>query len=410
MSKLSNPRQYVDFWYTIHNLKVSPRGSVSENGNTKLTQHFFDRMWLDYEEALSAYNNAQRAAKSPIIQGCKESSLNKAFNELITTKQSQCLQDTLASIAFNGSNSLQIESFCQAVTGAQSELHIAVLKHWMWQVKRNMFGKPIVDHLMPIFYGQQGSGKSMAVRKLISPLEDYLLGQTFDQLTDERHHKSLSDSFVGFFDEMEGADRADVNTIKRLITATNVDYRPMRTNEVVSIRQNCSFIGATNTAISEMIVDRTGMRRFAEIKTLDLCDWNTINSLNYLEMWKSIDENLDRGYIQEHKLQLIESQKPLVAQDPITSFIKENNLLVTGESKEVLFKDVYAVYKVWCMDNGHKPLNSIWLGIRLANKGFQSRDKCIKGKTNKYLTVGENNSISLGLASFVCEIKTANWM
>ena len=62
----------------------------------------------------------------------------------------------------------------------------------------------------------------------------------------------------------------------------------MRTNDVVTIQQRATFIGASNKVIAELIKDETGMRRFAGITYRSDADWEYLNGLDWLSAWQSI--------------------------------------------------------------------------------------------------------------------------
>ena len=80
-------------------------------------------------------------------------------------------------------------------------MDIAVMKHWIWQVRRNLFALPIEHHLMPIFTGHPGSGKNTAITKFLKPIEE-LRALRDAILQDERQSSVLARSYVIFFDEI----------------------------------------------------------------------------------------------------------------------------------------------------------------------------------------------------------------
>jgi hypothetical protein len=129
------------------------------------------------------------------------------------------------------------------------------------------------------------------------------------------------------------------------------------------------------------------MRRFWEIKTADKCDWEAINNINYLELWQSIDSSLEKGYISEVLDKVIEAQSELLYKDEVTVFLEESEITPATDIEsgvEVSTKLVYNKYKEFCEVNGViRPLNSVWLGRKLKNKGFTKIVK--KGEGNFYL-------------------------
>jgi hypothetical protein len=137
----------------------------------------------------------------------------------------------------------------------------------------------------------------------------------------------------------------------------------------------CSFIGATNTHLNENFSDMTGMRRFYEIPTLDKSDWDAINGIDYLALWRGIDENRERGYQTDEVIaQLEKAQEHYTDSDALDEFIVEMAIRpVYGEAtKTVSRNEMFAAYDIWMRSNGFKPTTSQWMTKRLMNKRIES--------------------------------------
>lgn len=171
------------------------------------------------------------------------------------------------------------------------DLVIAVLKKFIWQVKRklaNLPELPVTNHLMPVILGPQGSGKSTFVHRFVKPLEDLMATTDFDQVTDKRNI-DLWKSFVLFLDEMAHAQRADIDAVKNAITASYLSRRPMRENSTEIVPQRATFIGCSNKELSQLVNDTTGNRRFFPLRMpRDACR-DTVNSINFNTLWWSVD-------------------------------------------------------------------------------------------------------------------------
>ena len=113
----------------------------------------------------------------------------------------------------------EIEAWVTALTGQNSPLDIAVMKHFIWQVKRKLGGLSVENHIMPIIYGKSGIGKSYAVSKLIEPLIDVALQTDMSIFSDQFSKRAFSRNYLVFFDELNGSDNADINAMKQIITA-----------------------------------------------------------------------------------------------------------------------------------------------------------------------------------------------
>lgn len=183
-----------------------------------------------------------------------------------------------------------------AITGAfdpddsAPEYVRAVLSKFIWQVKRKLLGLEIFDHLMPVVLGPQGVGKSTLIRNVfLKPVEEVTMNTDFSEITDNRNH-DMWRFFVLFMDEMSHAGKADMDTVKNLITLPMLQRRPMGSNDVVNLDQNATFIGCSNREIEQLIRDETGNRRFAALRFSSTPDHAAINAIDPLLLWQSVDE------------------------------------------------------------------------------------------------------------------------
>lgn len=173
---------------------------------------------------------------------------------------------------------------------ADVPLTIAVMKSWVWQVKRKMCGLPVDNHLMPVFVGRQKGGKSTAVSKFVAPLAEGVVPATFRDVEDERCAEMFHWFPVLVLDEMEHGSKADVEAIKSRITAGKISYKPLYTNARKILDMRASFVGTSNRGVNEIINDPTGMRRFYQVNCHDRMDWPSINSVDYQGLWRSVHE------------------------------------------------------------------------------------------------------------------------
>lgn len=169
-------------------------------------------------------------------------------------------------------------------------LTIAVMRSWVWLVKRKMCGLPADNHLMPVFVGRQKGGKSTAVSKFVAPLAEGVVPATFRDVEDERCAEMFHWFPVLVLDEMEHGSKADVEAIKSRITASKISYKPLYTNARKILDMRASFIGTSNRGVNEVINDPTGMRRFYQVNCRDHMDWDAVNSVDYQGLWRSVNE------------------------------------------------------------------------------------------------------------------------
>jgi hypothetical protein len=202
---------------------------------------------------------------------------------------------------------------------------VAAFNKFIWQVKRKIGGLPIYNHLMPVILGSQGAGKSTLVLKLLAPIEELWGNTDFRQITDDRNI-SIWRNFVLFMDEMGWAKRSDMDTVKNVLTAKFLTRRVMRTNVTQEVAQNVTFIGTANAVgIGELIRDTTGTRRFVSLEMIDRPDWTVINSINWGEVWQSVDHEADDP-MTEFRDVLVARQEAERAKAPVEDWLHNISL------------------------------------------------------------------------------------
>jgi predicted P-loop ATPase len=212
---------------------------------------------------------------------------------------------------------------------------------------------------------------------------------------------------------MAGFQRVEIEALKHIISANYITYRPMRTNDSIKVPQNCTFIGISNKSLTENVYDPTGLRRFVEFKCLDSLDWSAVNSVDSFQIWQSIDENKDRGYLEEFKSELQQHQEELAVPDEMQNFITVNHIAPVNETtREISALDLYNFYAVWRANNGYghnKMIDIGWFCRRLRSYHLTAKTKVVDGKQRSlyYINPASEafNSTLVPLASKVLEFK-----
>ena len=163
----------------------------------------------------------------------------------------------------------------------------AVLRKFVHQTKLKLAGRTVGHHLMPVLTGAQGCGKTSFIESFVSPVSELSRDADFRMLADDRNI-ALWRSYVLVIDEMAYAERSDIEVVKHVITARALDRRPMRTNDVVTIKQQATLIGASNKSLSELVRDETGLRRFVSLPYRSDADWPYLNAVDWLAAWGSV--------------------------------------------------------------------------------------------------------------------------
>jgi hypothetical protein len=216
-----------------------------------------------------------------------------AFDRATTAEEQRALTATRGRLACDPLGNGMLARFVRSVTGGENPLDVAVVAHFVWQVKRKLLGVKVDHHLMPILSGKRGSGKSFAVRQLLSVIEELFAEPAgLDALTDPQQALTFSRFPVLMIDELAGGTKADRDTLKGFITRPTVEARRLYSNGQNITKPNRStLIGTCERRVADVLGDEMGMRRFYEIRCLDKLDWNEVNAIDYLALWREVDEN-----------------------------------------------------------------------------------------------------------------------
>jgi hypothetical protein len=178
------------------------------------------------------------------------------------------------------------------------ELGVAILQHFIWQVKRKQLQLSVSHHCMPIIVSPvQGGGKTTFVSRFLGPLEELASDPVLlSQLADPRSGEILGFPVV-FVDDVEHLDRRLIAVLKGVMTAKAVNRRRIGTSKAVKLRQCATLIGTANEPICMLIADPTGHRRFVELpfrngavaKGGDAAVWRVVDETDYGLLWRSVN-------------------------------------------------------------------------------------------------------------------------
>jgi hypothetical protein len=282
-------------------------------------------------------------------------------------------------------------SYALADTDAVSAHYVTcVLKTAIWQVKRKLADDPaypVHDHLMPILSGGQGAGKTECTMRFFAPIADLVARTNFSEITDGKNF-GLWSFPVLFLDEMEAADRTDVEAIKSAITRDVKSARILYTGDTGTTRVRSTFWGCTNGTLGDKIADTTGLRRFAPIpvkhapsadniaNNLPVVDWQAINAVDYLSLWQSVDHRAAHPLKSDEAAnsewtKLCEAERQ---QDSVEAWLRQidRDFVHILPVKAHTTGDLYSYsdgrgYHEWCQSNGYSPVAVGKLGRRMAS-------------------------------------------
>lgn len=284
-------------------------------------------------------------------------------------QEEQFLAELRAKIAYREVDPALDGKWVLAATGKESPLDAAVLRHFIWQAKRKLFGLSVEHHMMPVLYGKSGGGKSVAVHALIAPLSDVAIARDLTVFNDQFARRQFARNFVMFFDELGKSHQADVNSMKNIITAPKVEWRGINSESTQSASQNCTFIGCSNLPVRERIQDPTSVRRFWQINCADQLDWSVINSLDYIALWQSVDESGPcpiLPYLEE--IRAVQEQE-LRVKDPIESWLEFNCEPASFQKDSPTTDELYMDFAAWCCWQSIKSQ----AGLQIFARGLQEK-------------------------------------
>lgn len=358
-SLICDARKYVEFWVKTNNLTAQ-----------KITSDFAaaqSDLMLDYSRFRRTVNTALNSKHV----GEKDAHLAAALQRYVDGAYVIERQKTIEKLKCTKPDLSPLVAWVEAICGTVNEVDVAVIAHWCWMVKTKAENKNTVYEIMPVLFGPQGSGKTTAINHLIAPLKNFQLDLQLDKIGDERYSDGLSKNLIVFFDELSGANKTEMNCLKRIISTHTISYRKMYSHSVSSVKQACSFIGCTNRNTFEVLWDPTGARRFWEIQTLPKVAWEKINEIDYEALWKGIDENLLEGYMTENVVTAMNKvQTQNTIEDAVSSFIATFGMTGAGEKAEVDLTSMYRHFDHFCRNAGEKVISRNRLKNQLKARGF----------------------------------------
>ena len=231
-----------------------------------------------------------------------DSQIKAAWANFIVQEKVRLMQEGYRRVAFDPSaDATELKRFAAFVTMATPEdpaktardvraTEIA-LRNFIFRVKNHMRERWHHGiHMMPVFYGPQGSGKTTAVRHLLSPVEDYTSAVGFDVFEHDSKMYTLSTIPVMFFDELAGITKAENERLKDIMHTRQRELRKIY-GSPVNRTLISTFIGCSNKEISTLIKDETGNRRYLQIDTPLTLSRAEIHAFDAMAMWRSVDED-----------------------------------------------------------------------------------------------------------------------
>lgn len=271
------------------------------------------------------------------------------FGLWLDNQRKQALGRFRAQLGYVPDDYASLKAWVFAVTGQADPVDVAVVAHFIWQVKRKLHGLPVERHMMPILVGAQNGGKSTAVRKLIEPIREAGMLENCHDLQlveDDRHIARFATKLIVFCDEMTKASKTDVAALKNFITKDYASWRLMRSTATTTTPNLATFIGTSNPDVIDLINDPTGMRRFYEMRCKAILDWETINTLDYTRIWRSVDQHAPAPVAAMWN-DIITRQQKITNQNSVEEWLGLHAEYGNTVKQWVEASEIYAAYADW---------------------------------------------------------------
>lgn len=259
------------------------------------------------------------------------------------------------------------------------EVFEGVMRHFLWQCKRKLLGRNVTWDLLVNIYGGSGIGKTTMVQDIGKVFQDFSIVSTLSEVLDtERQVKKLAECYYVNLDELAtgnasefryggsdsgSLDKAQKTAFKKLMTQRKARTRNMGGQSQSTQRYTFSFIASSNTHLADVIYDETTMRRYVEIEceNKDIQDYSKLEEAKklILDVWKSVDENDDRGYwypgckIWAEVRKLQDTYYP--SNTTTASWIKEFSVVPCNSNAKEKLGDLYESYKAFCNKHENRP-------------------------------------------------------
>ncbi|MBS1960093.1 MAG: hypothetical protein JST80_11510 [Bdellovibrionales bacterium] len=327
------PDLWVNQYAKIHQIEYHYKtNSVTENGEPLDSNIFLSQMRvMAHTLGLSEMKRVIPDALNVWRREQGKEYLNQLRNEL----------------RFKKSDTDLVAEWVEAATGQRNECDIAVMRHFVWQVKRKLYGLSIDHHLFVTMFGASGGGKSVAVHKFIEPLKDVSALRDMTIFNDQFAKRAFNRNYIMFFDELGKAEDADINLLKNVITAPAIDWRGCGSEVMHSAPQNCTFIACTNIPIRERIHDPTSFRRFWQLNCASKLNWEKINLIDYNALWKSVDENSQCPLLEcLDEVRAVQNHE-VKTQDRIEYWLQENIEVEPFSETSPTTAELYSCFADW---------------------------------------------------------------
>lgn len=324
-----NAKNYITWFLDNKGVVINAVGDLQSKSRWQSADSLLHELTCQYGEDFTKLKASFRSTKTffPFNKFSAEE-MKSGLSLAITEKRLSAFNAIRDSLV--GPESTTVDEWVQATIDNPTPADVAAYKHFIWQVKRKLFELPVSYHMMLNIMGPQGVGKTESTRRLLAPLQELVTERPLSELADERNAYLLGLVGVVLIEELAGASRTDIDHLKGLMSKDKVQARVLGHNRHINTFQNATLVSTSNQSIAEMVMDSTGMRRFYELKFRTDKNWEALNKLNPIDVWRSVDHLRD-PYIIPHLEHIAQKQNTYIRQSILQAFLETNNYELTNE-------------------------------------------------------------------------------
>jgi len=310
------------------------------------------------------------------IQKYSLTAIEAAISVISAETRQNKIADLRQTLKYSGKNEL-LSIYAKAIAKNYGPVEEAKIAHFIWQIKRKLFGLTVSDQMMLVLTGQQGGGKSISAEyQLCGPVHDHLYRTDFSVLEKPFSGPLYEENYILFFDELSKIKAADAEKLKSKITERCFMDRGFHSKKHIRYEQNCTFIGTSNESLVTQLIDPTGSRRFCEVETLPTDQFKQnhpiLEGIDYTALWKGVDENSPSPIVSVKSLLSLEQEAKLTPTHHVRDFA--DDCLIADPTSFTLHRDIEEKYNDWL--RVYRPrqfgCSRSWLIRYLVNFGFQT--------------------------------------
>ncbi|TIX16170.1 MAG: hypothetical protein E5V46_03490, partial [Mesorhizobium sp.] len=333
----SDPVAFVTDFLRLHRIRILYDGAIAQLGSEPkpATPETVKQTLAKEDETIADLTDRMVLFAQKEHYSFKRSAISTACRQVVKREKGARREAVLGPLIERKLRDVEIVaarsqwSDVASLFAMDSNLSVAILQHFVWQVKTKALRLPMQHHLMPIVWGaDQGSGKTTFVKALVAQLEELASFAFLSDIADTRAGQIFSFPVV-VVDDMQALEPRAVPILKSWLTADIATNRRLGTSSTARHRVLSSFIGTANTQIQHLVRDETGNRRFAMMpfrngsveKGGSERVWETVKALDYELLWRSVSP-FEPSPIRVFLTQLYRHQGRFIPESPILSWLK----------------------------------------------------------------------------------------